>query len=519
MNGLAASESLVRRLARPDAFPHAADSIRIIETHISWIILTGPYAYKIKKPLNLGFLDFSSTKLRHHYCREEIRLNRRFAPELYLDVVTIGGDPDAPVIGAETVLDYAVRMVQFPDDARLDRLLARNLPDIRDMSALGESVARLHRSSPAAGDDGEYGSTTAISKPVLDNFTMLRQPGTDQTISRQLELLGTWTGQEMTALRTVFAQRLTDGKVRECHGDLHLENLAYLEGRIVAFDCLEFDPHLRWIDVMSEVAFLVMDLLVHERGDMAFAFLNRYLEVSADYRGIRVLPFYLVYRAMVRAKVAAVRADQSAENGAMRNLARHLDWACSIASREQAPVLAITHGLSGSGKTWLSSRLMRRLPAIRLRSDLIRKQMHGLDELDSSRSGVATGIYSAAADRRTYRELAGLAAICLRAGFNVIVDAACLLESQRRLFSELATANGARFVILACGAAEQTLAERIQRRLDHRSDASEANLDVLAAQQSGLEPLDRNEERYAIHIDTGVPASLEAIIDRITQPG
>ncbi len=516
MTDLIAAGTLVRQLAaRPDAFPHATGNIEILETHISWIILTGRYAYKIKKPLDLGFLDFSSAALRQHYCQEELRLNRRFAPDIYLDVVTIGGNPDQPEIGAEPTLEHAVRMVQFPSEARLDHVLGQNLISQEDMSAFGQSVARLHQSAPVAAADSHYGSITAISRPTRQNFSTLRKICTRNTIVQQLNLLSDWIRKETTALHAVFTQRPGEGKVRECHGDLHLENLVMLEGEIVAFDCLEFDARLRWIDVMSEVAFLEMDLLLRGQKELAFAFLNKYLEISGDYQGIRVLPFYLVYRAMVRAKVAAVRHRQSPENTSFQNVSRHLDWAQSITSPGDKPLLIINHGLSGSGKTYLSSQLMNKLPAIRIRSDIIRKRMHGLDEFEQSQSRTGSGIYSKEAGQRLYQELVCMAGISLHSGFNVIIDATCLLEHQRRLFIELSRTADVRLVILCCETTQQILTERIRNRLKNRADASEADLEVLSSQQSNLEPLNQGEEGYALHINTGKPIKPEEIVEQI----
>lgn len=516
MTDLIAAEALVRRLAaRPGAFPHASGRIEILETHISWIILTGQYAYKIKKPLNLDFLDFSSVSSRQYYCQEELRLNCRFAPEIYLDVVAIGGDPEQPEIGASPVLEYAVRMSQFPSEARLDRVLARNLISQRDMSTFGQSVARLHHSAPVAAADGYYGSFRAISQAAEQNFSTLRKICTERTIVEQLRLLGDWTSRATIDLRAVFAQRLFEGKIRECHGDLHTENMVLLDRRIVAFDCLEFNAGLRWIDVMSEAGFLMMDLLRCGRSVLAFAFLNRYLEGSGDYRGIRVLPFYLVYRAIVRAKVAAVRSRQLPEGENFQDVSRYLEWAESLISSGRRPVLVITHGLSGSGKTFLSSQLMNKLPAIRIRSDIVRKQSHGLDELEQSKSKTGSGIYSLEADQATYRKLAELAGISLDSGFNVIVDATFLLAHQRKLFRELSRASGARFIILCCETTQQILIERIQQRFTDRSDASEANLEVLLSQQSNLEPVTLDEEKHTVHISTSLSIDVDAIVARI----
>ena len=258
----------------------------------------------------------------------------------------------------------------------------------------------------------------------------------------------------------MFAQRAA-GAHRECHGDLHLQNLLWRDDKIVAFDALEFDRKLRDIDVISEIAFLAMDLHAHDRTDLAYELLNRYFEVSGDYGGIEVLPFYLVYRALVRAKVAAIKQAQSAADG--HDAERYLKTATELASAK-TPLLVITHGLSGSGKTTVTDELVSRLPAIRARSDLERKRLHGLSATARSGSGLGLGLYAAAASERTYAALAEIADRLLRNGQNALVDATFLRRAERLDFRQVAAANGARFAILDCTAPPDELRRRIRAR-------------------------------------------------------
>jgi aminoglycoside phosphotransferase family enzyme/predicted kinase len=518
---LAASRELVQNLARSHAFPHSVTTVGILETHISWVILTGPYAYKIKKPLDLGFLDFSTIELRHHFCVEELRLNRRFAPQIYLDVVTIGGTRQQPAIGAEPALDWAVKMRQFPGDARLDDRLSRGLVTIEDMLALGRTIAELHSRSPMAGPDGEFGSVAAIREPAMDNFRALEHCFTDEPIAaslrERLAILSNWTQQQLQHLEPLLRRRRQDGLIRECHGDLHLANLVRVENKILAFDCLEFDARLRWIDVMSEVGFLVMDTIRNDRSDLAYAFLNGYLEVSGDYAGIEVLPFYLVYRSLVRAKVAALLQKQNPAPGGVAAILRYIDLAENITTPAERPILIITHGVSGSGKTFLSQRLMCDLPAVRLRSDIQRKHLHGYADLQKSHSRVNSDLYSSDATALTYANLRDLAALILHSGFHVIVDAANLGIAQRRVFFELATVARCGFLILDCVAQQSVLSDRVARRTASGTDASEADLRVLRHQLARYEPLSSSEKPHALRVDTGTDIDPVKIAAEIRQ--
>jgi predicted kinase len=271
------------------------------------------------------------------------------------------------------------------------------------------------------------------------------------------------------------------------------------DGKIVAFDALEFDRKLRDIDVVSEIAFLAMDLQAHDRADLGYELLSRYLETGGDYGGVDVLPFYLVYRALVRAKVAAIKAAQAAAEG--HDAQRYLETAVALSAR-RAPLLVITHGLSGSGKTTVTDELVSRLLAIRARSDLERKRLHGLEPLERSGSEVATGLYAPAASLKTYAKLADIADGILRNGQNALIDATFLRRRERLDFRQIAAANAARFAILDCAASPAELERRIRARARKGRDASEADLAVLEHQLSTVEPLDRAERRHAVTVDT-----------------
>lgn len=505
--------SLVAALERPEAYDHEVESVRVAETHISWVFLTGAYAYKIKKPVKFPFLDFSTLERRRRFCEEELRLNRRLAPQLYVGVVPIGGDAKTPRVGAEPALEYAVKMREFSDDARLDRRLEAGALDAESLRAFGVRLAAFHAAQPALAPRDAAARAIAGARA---NFTEIAEHLRAREL-RELDALRAWTEDRIASLAPLVDRRAALGRYRECHGDLHLENLLSLDGEIVAFDALEFDPDLREIDVASEASFLAMDLRAHGQADLAYVFLSAYFEASGDYEALDVLPFYLVYRALVRAKVRALKAAQKSAEAGRAEVGPYLDAARELVA-PHAPLLLITHGLSGSGKTHVTQNLIGPLRAVRVRSDLERKRLHGVETDARTGSAVGAGLYDQHATERTYARLTEVAATALRNGFDTIVDATFLRRDERKAFARLAAAARARFAILDCTAPEDVLRRRIGSRATRGRDASEANLAVLAHQLATAEPLTADERAVAVPVPTDsvldVPALLSALSQR-----
>lgn len=493
----------IDKLLHAAAFPHAVAQLQLIETHISWIILTGEFAYKIKKPVDLGFVDFSSLVRRKYFCEEELRLNQRTAADLYLDIVPIAATAEGLRIGQQPAIEYAVRMRQFPADARLDHQLQSGRLTLDDMPAMAQVIADFHRSLNARPLDHPAEEIAQTQQFALDNFTQIRAALHDDYFHPLLSRLETWTRRQITSLGPAFRDRAAGGFVREGHGDLHLANMVRLDGRIVLFDCLEFDPGLRWLDLMNDIAFLVMDLMAHGREDLAYAFLNAYLEHSGDYQGIAVLRFYLVYRCLVRAKVAALQPGGKragdVENPADKTR-RYLELARSLVESSMSPRLLLMHGFAGAGKSWLSSRLLGALGAIRVRSDLERKRLHGLARGQRSGSGIESGLYDASATELTYDLLARHCETGLRAGFNMIADASFLRQRQRQRFVDLAKQLQLKLFILDCTAPPATLRERIRQRATDPQQVSEAGVEVLQHQLAHHDAFTHQEKQYVIRL-------------------
>ncbi|MFO7541541.1 MAG: AAA family ATPase [Thiobacillus sp.] len=484
---------LIRNLSR------RLGSVQHVETHISHVLLTGEWAYKIKKPLNLGFLDFSTLDKRLHVCREEVRLNRRLAPDIYLGVVPITGTPAAPQLDGEgEAIEYAVKMRQFPPDATLDRQVPLTAIQIE---AIATAIAHFHLHGCArAGANSPWGDPQHVWQPVAQNFEQIAPHLTAPADRQQLDALQKWCETEHARLTPLMATRKCDGFIRECHGDLHLGNLAWVDDRLLVFDCLEFNPGLRWIDIQSEIAFCYMDLMQRSHADLAWLFLNTWLEHSGDHAGLALLQYYAVYRALVRLKVAVLRAGQvtGSDHDAALAEARTL---LNLATKLMRPLplrLDITHGLSGSGKTTVTQTLMQAPGAIRLRSDVERKRLAGLDALASSGSGVGTQLYAADATHRTYAHLARLAGEVLDAGWPVIVDATFIMRWQRDLLREQARSRKVDFHILDFQVPVAILRKRIVQRAREGHDASEANLDVLQHQLDTEVALSESEQTDSV---------------------
>ncbi len=495
------AQALARALQAGGAAP-----VRMIETHISWVLLDGIHAWKIKKPVRLGFLDFGDLAARRRFCEEELRLNRRLAPELYLDVVAIRGSPEAPLFAGDgEPIEYAVKMRQFADGALLSERLAAGTLELQHVERLAQRLAAFHAAAPAAPADSAWGSFGRIADDTgraLDGIAQRAGEAAMAALRARLDV-------QVQRLRPAFERRRAEGRVREGHGDLHLANAIVLGDDVTAFDCIEFDPGLRWIDVASDIAFLAMDLLAHGRRDFAFGFLDAWLAASGDHDALPVLRYYMTYRALVRALVARIRAAQGAAGAGPDYLA--------LAQRLAAghdPRLLIAHGLSGSGKSWVSQRLLGSAGAIRLRSDVERKRLFGLRALDDASAPPGAGIYGAQASGRTYQRLLELAGVALDAGYPTIVDATFLRARERDAFRDAARVRGVPFAILNCHADPALLRERIVARHAGRADASDADLAVLERQLAACEALRDDERALAIDVDTGAPADVDAIAAR-----
>lgn len=508
--------AMIKALSEPSAYQHEITAFSIVETHISWVLLTGKYAYKIKKPVDFGFLDFSSLEKRRFFCFEELRLNRRLASDLYLDVVPVTGKPDQPRMdGQGEAIEYAVKMIQFPAGFTLSELAECGQLGLDEIDQITGIIADFHEAIEKADESSPFGRSDGIRHWFVENFDHIRPLLADAMQKQQLQDIQVWGNVEWNNKAGLMQLRRQKGYVRECHGDLHLSNMTLIDGKVTLFDCIEFNPMLRWIDVISEVAFLVIDLLHFGYKCYAYRLLNHYLQRTGDYHGLALFRYYLVYRALVCAKVSLLRCAQLPHDDVYNqaclkyteyaNLAEHFTKAGRV-------LLIITHGYSGSGKSTFASQLAENIGAVQIRSDIERKRLFGFQAQEHTGSGLDGGLYTQESGRKTYLRLAECAKVILEAGFLVIIDAAFLKTEQRDLFQKLAEECGVQFLIVDFQASDGELARRIRQR---QNDASEATIDVLRKQLQSAQPLTDEEQAYVITINTESGNTLESLLEKI----
>jgi uncharacterized protein len=489
-------------LLRPEAWDDPVDRVELHETHISWVFLVGEYAYKLKKPVDFGFINFTTPDLRRHFCEEEVRLNRVFAPELYLGVVPVYGPEDRPSLrGTGEPLDHLVKMQRFPQSAVLAEAVARG--DVREAhwDRFAEDLARLHSAAASAEVSSPFGTPDLVRAHQTANLVALEKWLTPAEVSE----LRDWTNHEFGRTHFVMERRRQEGHIRECHGDLHLGNLLLRKDRIVPFDCLEFSPELRWLDPVDELAFLAMDLEERNQHAAAVRVRNGWLETTGDYEGLAVWKWYVTYRALVRAKVAALRAEQLAEHDPARESSlRELHQYVATARRVHQPRrcgLILTRGLSGSGKSFLAGKLAVQLDAVRVRSDVERKRLFGLWG-EPKTAAISGDLYSAEVSQKLYRAiLPRLARAVLSAGFSVIVDATFLRKWQRAALEDFARECGVPLLTIDVRVPDSVARERIVARKVVGLDPSDADLKVFENQLLTQEPLTDRELSNAVVVD------------------
>lgn len=504
--------SLVANLIEHNRFDAKPGDVDQVETHISIVVLTRHFAFKFKKRLSLPFLDFSSLASRRKYCREELRLNRRWAPDLYLEVVRIVSDGNAYYLLGDDVadrnekgyytVDYAVKMRRFDHHAELSHQVTKGNVDRNTIELLARTVGEMHADAAVAPKATSYATPTSIKADLDGCFEALQLAPEYLLPPRVLNDLRNHAHQCYAALTLNFTDRRENGFVRECHGDLHLANVAIIDAKPVPFDGIEFSEDLRWIDVMNEIAFVCMDLERLGRFDLANVFVNAYLECTGDYAGLALLNYYKLYRVLVRTKVASLRVGQCSPStpdfqNSTQMLHQHVALANDYLRFTTKPGLIITHGYSGSGKTWLSGKLLSGRDVIRVRSDTERIRHYHNGE------GSPQIRYSSQATETTYAALASMAEQVIAAGYAVIVDATFLRYEKRLMFRKLATRLQVPFHILSASCDVDTLKSRVTARQCEGIDASEATVEVLENQIADADRLTENELDVTYTVNTG----------------
>ncbi|MEH6499430.1 MAG: AAA family ATPase [Pseudoalteromonas distincta] len=512
------SQTLLKALQNPDLYDHPVSGFTLIETHISWVLLTGEFVYKVKKPVNFGFLDFSSLEQRKHFCSEEVRLNRRLAPDLYLGVVSVHGTETAPSLNSDgPAIEYMVKTRQFEQNDLLGNLQRAGALTAEHIDSLAAKLAQFHLHIDHAPSDSPWGEPDNVHAPVADNFNSIRPLLSDADDLAQLDQLEQWAHTTFQRLIPQLAQRKADGFVRECHGDTYLDNVTLIKGEVTLFDGIEFNDAFRWTDVMADVAFMVMDL--EDRGliELAQRFLNAYMEHTGDYAGLALLDYYKAYRAMVRAKVALLRLTQDGVSDKERQevLGRYQSYTRLAERYTHVPLRfgLLTHGVSGSGKSTVALHLVEQLGAIRIRSDVERKRLFG----NQGAGEMNSGLYSTERSTQTYERLASLAGQILAAGYPVVVDATHLKQAQRDTLRQAIEDQGAPCLILQCSAPLDTIESWMEVRRQQGRDPSDGDISVAREQLLAREELTGEEQASALQVETDSTDSIALLVSQLRQ--
>lgn len=509
---------IIDGMRSPAFYPHeTAESIPVLQTHISFVVLTGPFVYKLKKPVNLGFLDFSTLDKRHHFCNEELRLNRRFAPEIYLEVVPIYQVDNAfslksPNSGAEPV-EFAVKMRQFAqDDLLLEQLRKGKLTE-SDMRTIAAQMAAFHATADTDTSAAQHASGPGIQEFVRNELDALREfaAASDSDQQKRFRSIEERLLAFVTEENATFDRRLSNGHIREGHGDLHLNNMCRFHGDICFFDCIEFSARLRNIDVMYELAFPVMDLRFRAAPQLANVLMNEYWERTGDYEGAVLLPFYVAMRGLVRAKVAAILSrddnlDAAARAEAVRDAHEHL-WLVDDTLKPRTGRLVLVCGVSGTGKSTVAREWAARESAIHIRSDAVRKHLHRVPLNDTR-----PDLYTAEATERTYQHLIGVAKPLLSKGWTVVLDATFLQRRYRLQAGDLARRLGVQFHIVHLTAPVNELRRRLTAR---KGDVSDADASLLDRQLAAFESFTEPESADLVEIDTS-SAEIDTLLDQMS---
>jgi aminoglycoside phosphotransferase family enzyme/predicted kinase len=502
--------SLIEAMSRPEFYPDRPKTVEFIQTHISCVFLAGEFVYKVRKPVRFSFLDYSSLEKRHHFSQEEVRLNRRLAPGIYLGVLPILHRENGYVLGDESshhdsseVAEYAVKMRRLPEDRILEGLISRNQVGKREIAQIAARVAQFHAEASSERADS-YGTSSSISKAVLGNLEECAAC-VGETLSRQeFERIGSFLRSFIAVNEPLFAQRVAQGRVREGHGDLRCEHIC-LTNDIVAFDCVEFSERLRYGDVASDLGFLAMDLDRLEASKLADELVAAYAEKTHDEQLAKLMRFYKCHRAMVRGKVSTLKNQEAEVPEAERARARESALTCfHLADRYAAgtaPALVVVCGLSGSGKSTVAEALAQRFGFENLNSDVVRKRMFQGEQIARTSGEYRAGMYDERSNQLTYDSLLAEAEKYLGHGEGVIVDATFKDPANRRRFVELARRCGVPVLFVECRTDENEIHRRLLSRQQQGNSISDATWEVYLRQKAEFVPITELEEQRHMVVD------------------
>lgn len=492
----------VQALLDPGIYPEGTEEVKLLQTQISFIFLAGDFVYKLKKPVDFGFLDFTTLEKRKFFCWQEVELNRRLCPEIYLGVVPLVRSKGGFSLGGEgEVADYLVKMRRLPQERTMDKLLEKDEVSPQMVEKVAAKLADFHRWAKIIWED--FGDLKTCRFDTEENFAQTKKY-IDLTISLQeYERIKLYTRSFLERNASLFEQRVKEGRVKDCHGDLHLAHICFSD-EIYIFDCIEFNDRFRYLDVASEVAFLAMDLDRHEREDLSRHFVESYIGFSGDQKLKEILDFYKCYRAYVRGKVESFKLDDphiSRREEVQQVAKKYFNLAYSYTFPH--PILFITCGLIGTGKTALAQELSQKLGIPILSSDTIRKKLAGISPEEHRFEDFGKGIYSADFSHKTYSQMLAEAEEILKKGSSVILDASFRRQGEREKALSLAKRLGADFLVLECTCPEKVAAERLGKRHGEGS-VSDGRLEIFSELKANFEPVVEVPTSKHFRLDTSL---------------
>ncbi len=510
---------MAQALLQPEAYPEAPGKIELVQTQMSFVFLTDKYVYKVKKAVNLGYLDYTTKEKRQFYCQQEIELNRRLCPEVYLGVVPITRDRGAiSVEGRGKVIEHAVKMRRLPQEAMMDAMLADDQVSPQMITNVAQKLVAFHRKAETNANISTFGEINIITQNTDENFGQTKKYISNTISAEKYQRIKDYTDGFIEENASLFAKRTKEGRIRDCHGDLHAAHICFSNG-ICIYDCIEFNDRFRYTDVASEVAFLAMDLDHHRRADLSRIFVDAYVATSQDKELLKLLGFYKCYRAYVRGKVESFKLDDPyiapAEKGQTLEIATsYFDLA--HAYTRSRPMLFITTGLVGTGKTTLAQALAQRLGLVVISSDVTRKQLAGIPVTEHRFEEFDSGIYSPQFSRVTYDKMFSKAKDILSDGGSVIIDASFIKAEERLKAKRLAEEMGADFFIIECTLDEESIKQRLAQRL-RRETTSDGRWEIYTPQKKAFHPVVEVPPQKRVIIDTSptVGEVTRQVLDKI----
>jgi hypothetical protein len=516
-------QRILKSLLKPSAYPESTTSVHLVQTHVSFIFITDNLVYKIKKPVNFSFLNFTTLDRRRFYCNEEVLLNRRLCPDMYLGVVELRRThTGASFSGEGEIIDYAVKMRRLPEERMLDRLLSEDQVTVDDIRRIARTIAEFHLNAERNKEIDSFGSTESIKRNWNENFQQIAEFCAETVRDHDLQIIRQWVDNFLADQQRLFVERVSRGFIRDCDGDIHMENICLTEDQVLVFDCIEFNNRFRFSDTAADIAFLIMDFDFQGRPDFSEVFLAEYIAVTGDHNIRQVLDFYKIYRAVVRGKVESLRLHDpnipmNEKLAAKERAIRYFRLARGYIIRRKLPLtLFITCGLMGSGKSTIASRLALELGIDRLSSDQARKEISSVPQYSHRFSDYGTGIYCDKFTRATYRKLLDEAETSIAAVRSVIVDATFSRKINRNRFRIAAEKHSALFRIIMMTSSEKVIKKRLDARLTNHREVSDGRWELFQRQKDEFEPAGLDEQ-LQIYLDTSLPLhdTIDMILDQM----